>query len=520
MKKKPFSTMGSFLGRTVPVVFSLLLLTFFSPPLTAATWIINSRVEVTAPRDVEDVLVTEGGQLIVSGVGEPGFRISGNFVVEKTGQAELRDSLIKVMSRFHGQYFLAALNQGRLLIDRCQYEVPYGVQQAIASLDTAQVEIKDTRFGFLQLVPFGRSRITASRLTGSFECVVSDSARLELSDIPAQPGAGTIWVWPTFMPGTTAVYSPPLPGYVNHFVFPPPDSSGIEQSFSIDRCMVQLWPLLVREDTRLTLANIAPENWVVVGLHLPQSATIAGLTNRLSYDDEVLPLSDRTLRLVNATIDTWNLYPQKEAQVTVRNCLIGELIAQDSSRVDMEGTIVDGTGGYFGAGQNALLTATGCLIACDVQAVGQAGMAFHQSQLLPYYFDETGAYTFLRVFDTASIHLDQTFLKATPVLGGRGAIAFTYILNAPQSPPVGSSVSLTGYAALYSLDPTVSLLYWSLRLFRRGTHSFTVIGSGIGNRENGYLGTWQNAAPDTHYELRLTLRDSLMRKHEGRIIYY
>ncbi|MGB9005092.1 MAG: hypothetical protein WCB96_05135 [Candidatus Aminicenantales bacterium] len=156
---------------------------------------------------------------------------------------------------------------------------------------------------------------------------------------------------------------------------------------------------------------------MVVGLHLPQSATITGLTNRLSYDDQVLPLSDRTLRLVNATIDTWNLYPQKEAQVTVRNCLIGELIAQDSSRVDMEGTIVDGTGGYFGASQNSFLTATGCLIACDVQAVGQAGMAFHQSQLLPYYFDETGAYTFLSVFDTASIHLDQTFLKATPVLG-------------------------------------------------------------------------------------------------------
>ncbi|MGB9005091.1 MAG: hypothetical protein WCB96_05130 [Candidatus Aminicenantales bacterium] len=100
MNKKQFSTMGSFLGRIVLVVFSLLLLSFFSPPLTAETWIINSRVEVTAPRDVEDVLVTEGGHLIVSGVGEPGFRISGNFVVEKTGQAELRDSVIIVMSRY------------------------------------------------------------------------------------------------------------------------------------------------------------------------------------------------------------------------------------------------------------------------------------------------------------------------------------------------------------------------------------------------------------------------------------
>jgi len=103
---------------------------------------------------------------------------------------------------------------------------------------------------------------------------------------------------------------------------------------------------------------------------------------------------------------------------------------------------------------------------------------------------------------------------------GRGAIAFTYILNAPPEPPVGTSVPLTGYAAVYSLDPKVSLLSWSLRLYQRGTHAFSLIGGGVGNVENGHLGTWQNALSDTPYELRLTLRDSLMRKHEGRIIYY
>jgi hypothetical protein len=186
----------------------------------------------------------------------------------------------------------------------------------------------------------------------------------------------------------------------------------------------------------------------------------------------------------------------------------------------MEGTIVDGTGGYLGVKDSARLTARGCLVACDVQAIGLAGMTFHQSLLLPYFSDTTGAYTFFRVFDTAFLHLDQTLFQTIPVLGGRGAIAFTYILNAPPEPPVGPSVPLTGYAAVYSLDPKVSLLSWSLRLYQRGTHAFSLIGGGAGNVENGYLGTWQNAAPDTHYELRLTLRDSLMRKHEGSIIYY
>ncbi len=498
----------------------LFFLFFFISSLSAATWTINSRVEVTSPRDVEDVIVTQGGVLIVNGVGEPGFCLSGNLIVEKTGLAEFRNSVIKVMSRYHGQYILAAREQGRLIIDRCQYQVPFGVQHAVASLDTAEVEIKDTTFGFLQLVPLGRSRIKASRLTGDFECVVSESGRLELADIPSRPGAGSLWVWPTFMPGTTAVYSPPLPGYVDHFLFPPADSSGIEQSFLIDRCFVRLWPLLVRENTTLTLADIPEENWTVVGLYLPQSTTVSGLTNRLSYDDQILPLEDRTLRLTRASIDTWNLYPVLDAQVAVRNCLIGELLAANSTRVDLEGTIVDGTGGYLGARDSARLVARNCLVACDVQAIGLAGMTFHQSLLLPYFADTTGAYTFFRVFDTAFLHLDQTLFQTTPVLGGRGAVAFTFITNAPPEPPVGTSAPLYGYAAVYSLDPDISLLSWSLKLYERGTHAFSVIGQGADNVETGLLGVWQNARPDIPYELRLTLRDSLLRFYEGKMAYY
>ena len=106
---------------------------------------------------------------------------------------------------------------------------------------------------------------------------------MELEDIPRDPGEGRIWVWVEFPRGSVAEYTPPLPGFVTSWTFPPTGSVGIEQSVLVERCEAMLWPMLVREDARLTLKDIPEENWVVVGLYLPESVTIDGLINGLDH---------------------------------------------------------------------------------------------------------------------------------------------------------------------------------------------------------------------------------------------
>jgi hypothetical protein len=481
-------------------------LTAPQPAFAEDPWIISSPVTVIEPQEVGDVLVVSGGSLMVTGVPEPGFQLSGNLIVMDEGSAEFRDSVVQVLSMYHGQYALLAMGQGTILIDHCDYRVPNGVQHALIAHEGATVEVRDSDFRFNQLVAVGEGTLIASRLNGSFECIVQEDARMELSDIPRDPDAGALWVWPTFMPGSQAVYSPPMPGFIPSYSFPPMGASGIGNSFQITRCEVLLWPMLVHEGTDLTLQDIPEENWIVVGLF-----------NGQTYVQETLGLPDRTVRLHNASIDTWNLYPQERAKVTVQNSVIGELLAFGRSSVEVISTTVDGSGGFFGVSERAVLEAKDSTVTCDVQVTGDGSAVLRNCLVLPYPADTSGAFTYFGAYDQASLHLDGTPALSTPRLEGQGAIVVTSLTDPPASPPPkGFPVTLHGWAAIYSLDPEAGIKWWKLKSHRVGTYRKKLLEEGESNVEGGILGTWRRAKEHADYKLILILKDKMRRRYVSR----
>lgn len=497
----------------IPAVVCAVLIAPAARAQTPNPWVISTPVAVTQPMEVQDVVIVSGGDLLVSSVPEPGFRIAGSFTVTGTGRARFTQSVVKVMSTFNGQYQLAVAGSGVLTVDHCTYSVPAGVQHALVSAESGRIEVSDSDCSFLQFVAAGQSEFTAERLNGMFECIVQDDASLSLTDIPREAGAGSLWVWPTFMPGSRAVYSPPLPGFIDDYAFPPADATGILDTFRITRCDVRLWPLLVREGSDLTLRDISADNWVVVGLHLPSDTSVSGLFNGRTYADTTLPLADRTLRLQNASVDTWNLYPEKDAHVDVSGSVIGEMLAMDDASVTLTDTTVDGSGGFFAVQNDAVLEADGCTFTCDVQTTGSASAVFRDCALLPYPQDPTGTYTRLGIYDKSVAHLDRTSVLTNPVLGQQAEAVFTWITDLPPRPPgKGDRFDLHGYAAVYSLDPAIALKKWKLKKHRVGGSNTRRIGKGRSNVENGYLGTWKGRKPRADFELTLKIKDT-----QGRI---
>ena len=484
---------------------------------TPEPWIITAPVKVTTPMDVGHVIIADGGYLDVSRVPEPGLRINGNLVCLGTGRAYLHDSVVQVMSTYHGQFTAGAMDQGTMTIARCDYRVPSGVQHAIVAGGTGRVSIRDTDFGFVQLATAQQGTIFASRLNGQFEVVVMDDSRVVLTDIPRESGEGELWVWPEFPRGSRAVYTPPLPGLVERFSFPPAGSEGIEQRISLTRCRVKLWPLLVRDRCDLTLRDIPPENWVVVGFHMPNTENISGLRNGTYVVDGEVPLKDRTVQLERASIDTFNLYPQKAARVVVEDSTVGEILAMDRCDVVLRRVVIDGSGGYFGAEGTSSVSAEDSRFTCDVQASDRSTMTLRRCKLLPYPLDPTGAYTRCGAFDTARILLDATALKTTPALGDKGLIAAAWIANLPAHPPgQGEVVRLSGTAAQYSLSDSVAPGRWRLDAVKLDDGSRITLGRGEGDISGGLLGTWTDGDPSSDYELRIVLTDGLNRKLTGR----
>ena len=486
------------------------------PRASGEPWIIDGLVVLREPIEVGDVIIVGGGALHVLGVPEPGLRVAGNLWAIGDGELVIEDSVVQFLSTYHGQYALAAAEQARARISGCDYRVPNGVQHALFAAGSAELTVEDTDFGDVQVLAAGSSRATVQRLTGNFEVIVQDAAAISLADVPRTPGGGSIWVWVEFGPGSEATYSPPMPGWVESWSFPPPGSSGIPQTIEVERCEARLWPMLVREGSRLELDDIDEANWVVVGLHLPADAAVSELHNNAWYDDLTLPLRDRELRLVNAAVDTWNLYPQGSARVVISDCTVGEILGMGDAEVSVRRTTIDGSGGFFGARDRSRIVVEESLVTCTVEASQDATIELHGSEVRPYPIDPTGQWTRFGAYDRGRLLADQTPVFTTPALGGEGLIAVSYLLDPPpHPPPPGVALELHGVAAQYSLSDRLVPGGWRLEADAVGGEP-QVLASGEGNVEEGLLGVWRDAIPWQSYQLRLVLTDRSGRVLAGR----
>ena len=483
----------------------------------AGTWVITTHVQITAPTDhAGDIVVATGGLLEVSGVAEPGLRLTGNLYVVGTGEARLDGSVVEFMSAYHGQFAAAAIEHGVLAVSGCDYRVAGNLQHAIIAAGESRVTVEDTDFGSVQLIAAEGGSLDAERLDGHFEVILQEAGDLTLRDIPKSSGGGDLWVWPEFPAGSRAVYSPPLPGFVESWSFPPVGTVGIAERCSLERCQVRLWPLLVQPGSDLTLRDIAVENWVVVGLHLPFAVNIEGLANQTVYAARDLGLADRRLVLENAAIDTWNLYPEANSHVTVRDSTIGELLATAGASVRLERTTVDGSGGYFGVRDEALVDADQCTFTCDVQVSGNGTALVHRSRVLPYPFDTSGLYTRFGAYDNGRLLLDSSQTGSRADAAGSGLVGFGGFIDAPpRAPGPGESVELHGAAALFSLDPTLLPVRWRVEAVAQGSSHVTVLETGVGNVTDGRLATWSDADPARAWVLRVVLQDARGRELAG-----
>jgi hypothetical protein len=473
---------------------------------SAETWVITDDVVITEPTDVEDIIVALDGSLTVRDVPEPGLRVTGSIYAVHSASISFENSVIQFMNTYHGQYALAGVETSTIEVVGCDYRIPNQVQHALIIFGDGEMMVEDTDFGDVQLISAGNARLSASRLTGNFEVLVQDDSTMELEDIPRTPGEGRIWVWVEFPSGSVAVYTPPMPGFISLWTFPPPDSQGIDQSVVVERCEAMLWPMLVREGAQLTLRDIPDDNWIVVGLYLPESVTIDGLVNGLRYDDAEL-LFNQEIRLIDASIDTWNLYPQLDARISVRDSVLGEIMSFGRSRVSVERTTIDGSGGFLSARDRAHITLHESTVMCTIEATHDGTIELHDSLADPYPQDVTGSYTRFGAYDRGRLLADQTPVNTIPVLGGDGIIGVTFIANLPGEPPVDPT-TLWGSVALFSLGGGPVLEGWSLEAVPRDHGAAELIAGGDGNVEEAELGVWSDARSGVDYVLQTVLTDT------------
>ena len=89
----------------------------------------------------------------------------------------------------------------------------------------------------------------------------------------------------------------------------------------------------------------------------PESIEVNGLVNNSNYGDFTASLADRSLRLINSSVQTWSLYPMRQSIVNVTGCILGEIGSQGTSQVNTNSVYVDGSGGYMWANDTSFFMA-------------------------------------------------------------------------------------------------------------------------------------------------------------------
>ena len=197
-------------------------------------------------------------------------------------------------------------------------------------------------------------------------CVMWLPVRSHRDELRVRDGFLIVVLFWLVLPDSSIVQSSlPEDSLLVDWSFPDAGSHGIPFHVEIDSCTTVLWGLISRTGSSATFRDT---HFRVVGLYFesPDSLALNGLVNGSRHADDLVPAADRTLRLINSSVDTWNFYTALSAKLSLENCIFGETLAMDSSRVTILNSVCDGSGGYIGAMNKSFLIVFGSLIKSQV----------------------------------------------------------------------------------------------------------------------------------------------------------
>ena len=438
-----------------------------------------------------DLMIMNRGRLVID---DTEFVIDGDIFIMGEGKVEVSGGRFTVIQEYIYEHQAILTGDGELSFSNVLFQSS-GQSWSVGMTGDSRYRLVDSEIddGFITtaLLEHSSALISGTQTPGEFLCMGTNDITFEHSDFLI------FWL---VLPDLSVVEAA-LPGdsLVAEWTFPDVDPSirNIPYSVSIDSCTQVHWGLISRTGSNAVFSDT---DFRVIGLMFDGTDSIAvhHLTNGDRYDDRSLDLPDRTLRLVSSRVQTWNFYGAGRADLSIDNCIFGEVLAMDTSTVTVSNCVCDGSGGYMGAFQHSLLIAVGSLIQSQVISRDSGVLigalcSFQSSEIdadensvmflaNTSVFIEPEAHASAVIFEGWMPHVEGWTESLVPIPG-------TADLTAGPS----NDIELTGYKVEYNPDFEHPL--W-----------FSTDGFHAGSMRNDTLALWDTSGLTAgNYGLRLTL---------------
>lgn len=228
-----------------------------------------------------------------------------------------------------------------------------GLSHSMVVTDSSSVYFKNvTKIGFTTNGVYGTSTYTIDGTNLAGEFVTTDHCTLSFRN------ANTVLLWHVIPEEAVFHFNFPPKGNVDSFTLTPATAglSGIKYTINLQNCTDVMWALMPRNGSDVEINN---SELRAIGLWfmLPESIEVSGLVNNSTYPDFTASLADRSLHLINSSVQTWSLYPMRQSIVNVTGCILGEIGSMGTSQVTTTSVYVDGSGGYMWASDTSFFMA-------------------------------------------------------------------------------------------------------------------------------------------------------------------
>ncbi len=277
--------------------------------------------------------------------------------------------------------------------------------------------------------------------------------------------------------------------------------SGVGYHVEIDSSTDCMWATIPLRGSDVIVRN---SNLRVTGLMFEGTDTfsVSGLVNGLDYPDWVLPVSDRTYRLINTAVQTWNLYPDDSTTVNLSSSIFGELCGFTDSYTTIQNAFCDGSGGHIEAAHRSFVAVFSSSIFADVITKNR-GICLLANCAMPVgRIWATGASIMVIV---------NTSFPEDPIPSDT-SIVFVSSITAPSSGYTEDSIGIIGSAwidkGLYQL---LDFDYYKLSFRKVGDSTLTPF-SDVKHQEvrRDTLDYWNTTGlTEGTYEIKLVLKDNV-----------
>ncbi|RLC34328.1 MAG: hypothetical protein DRZ76_02880 [Candidatus Nealsonbacteria bacterium] len=276
-------------------------------------------------------------------------RVHGSIIALHHGKVIVDSTHLRLVSEFEWQFAMATLDSSSLLITNSQFD--YNGYPGYTSIkDYSSMYVQNSCYTHTTALYTQHARVTYSNVTGGGEHSARDSSHVSFTNVELAsihvtiPESASVDL--TFPYDTLA--------FIEHWEINPssPFASGIGYSLSIDSSYCMFDPSCA-SGCELTLSDA--ESHILIRFTSPTTDTISGLINGNYYDEWTAPFADRTIHLINTTIDCWHLQMFSSSDITLKNSIIGEFICFDSSKASLINSVHDGRGGPLNASGHSVV---------------------------------------------------------------------------------------------------------------------------------------------------------------------